>query len=241
MHVDMGSFVTGGYFITKTIDRPLFTDADLLPPRMVSATSCLATFVPDDWAISWVSVPEEERLEYSQTFGLSAERMSELVDWVTGRFDVELGWPNVCFSLDTVRDLARTFLEPDPERVIMGLGLHTSLVGRFVEVAKPPPAPPGYSPMGPDGLYTSVTRRQAMAPGGQPLGFEPLTYERCLSCSWLCNGLERDAWRELGIRPNGHGFIETWEEALACVEYISRDDVGAEPGLWLPWLVVRYP
>ena len=73
------------------------------------------------------------------------------------------------------------------------------------------------------------------------LGFEPLVFNGGLSCSWLCNGLETTVAEQLGIRPNASGLISTFEEACRCVEFISRDEIGAEPGLWLPWLVIEHP
>jgi hypothetical protein len=60
-----------------------------------------------------------------------------------------------------------------------------------------------------------------------------------LSCSWLCNGIDRDADDKLGIKTNASGLIERLDEADRVVQYI-REDGHAEPGLWLPWLLVRY-
>jgi hypothetical protein len=37
------------------------------------------------------------------------------------------------------------------------------------------------------------------------------------------------------------GLLDTFEEASRVAEYVNREDVGAEAGLWLPWLVVQYP
>ncbi|HEU5171320.1 MAG TPA: hypothetical protein VFU46_12320 [Gemmatimonadales bacterium] len=75
---------------------------------------------------------------------------------------------------------------------------------------------------------------------GRRLGFEPLVFYHALGCSWLCNGLDRLVARDVGIRPNASGLLADADEAHRAVEYISRDDVGAEPGLWLPWLLVEH-
>jgi hypothetical protein len=71
------------------------------------------------------------------------------------------------------------------------------------------------------------------------LGYEPLVIDGGLSCSWLCNGIDRDADEKLGITTNAFGLIERLEDAARVVRHI-RDDGHAEPGLWLPWLVARY-
>jgi hypothetical protein len=79
-----------------------------------------------------------------------------------------------------------------------------------------------------------------MAQGGRVLGFEPLNYNITLGCSWLCNGLESDIARELDIHPNPSGLIEGFTAAQSCLAYITREDVEADPGLWLPWLIVDH-
>ena len=45
---------------------------------------------------------------------------------------------------------------------------------------------------------------------------------------------------DMAIGP-AHGLIGTFAEARKCVKYISRADVGAEPELWLPWLIIDHP
>lgn len=87
-----------------------------------------------------------------------------------------------------------------------------------------------------------LERNVPLEPGGTVLGFEPLSYHHGIECSWLCNSLERSAEAALGIRPDpDSGLLSDVEDAVRVVEHISQDDVGAEPGTWLPWLVVRYP
>jgi hypothetical protein len=61
-----------------------------------------------------------------------------------------------------------------------------------------------------------------------------------LSHSWICNGLESHCAEQLNIRPNVAGLIEDLAEAERCCQEISRDEVGAEPGLWLPVALVVY-
>ncbi len=48
------------------------------------------------------------------------------------------------------------------------------------------------------------------------------------------------AKRNLELFRIKNGFIETFEKAQKCAEYANRDEVGAEPCLWLPWLVLKY-
>lgn len=56
----------------------------------------------------------------------------------------------------------------------------------------------------------------------------------------LCNGLDAIVAQALAIGPNAHGLIGTFAEARKCAEYLPRADVGAEPGLWISWLIIDH-
>lgn len=135
--------------------------------------------------------------------------------------------------------MLREFVErfvPDPaELVILGCGLHPEHAARQVHECRTPSERREY------GVFKMIEKRRALEGGGSPRGFEVLSYEYGLEHSWLCNSLEREAFEQLGITPNELGLLDTFENASRVVDYVNRDDVGAEPGLWLPWMVVEYP
>lgn len=79
-----------------------------------------------------------------------------------------------------------------------------------------------------------------MESNGSVLGFEILGYDMGTFHSYICNRLEDDYDKEYGFRLNRSGFISTIDEAKKLAEYTNRDDVGAEPVLWLPWVIVKY-
>jgi hypothetical protein len=132
-------------------------------------------------------------------------------------------------------------MSPDTNVVLLGLGLHESLVDGFLAAARPPERMPGYAPAGESGVYECVKARTAVSDAGVAAGFELLAADGgLLNCSWLCNGLDTVCAEALGVRTNSRGFVPTYTAALRCAEYIASDEVGAEPGLWLPWLVTIY-
>ena len=90
-------------------------------------------------------------------------------------------------------------------------------------------------------MYEMVEKHLPLEARGILQGFKVVSYEYGLEHSWLCNSLEGDVNEQFGIAPNGRGLLDTFEEAATVAEYVNRDDVAAEPGLWLPWLVVQYP
>jgi len=239
--IALSDYLSGGYYIAKYIERPSYFPKDLLPERIFSISKCISSFIPGTWAINWTVDEESERLERARYFGLSAEELKEITQWATDNFEVEFGAWCAFYSLYSAYNLRDRFLTGQNDLVIFGIGIHKSYFEVFTDAAKPPPQQPGYAPEGKTGVYTCVSKGKNIEPGGDVLGFELVNLEHGLiGCSWLCNGLERVFHDRLGIAPNKEGFIDTFESASECVDLISRGDINAEPGLWLPWLVVRY-
>ncbi len=146
------------------------------------------------------------------------------------------------YTLEGARQARVALLPPDLDIVLFGLGLHESHAAEFLAAAKPPERKPGLAQVGESGIFECVKAGKYIAEGGEPAGFELLATDGgVLTCSWLCSGLERECAKRLGVPTNSAGLAPTHIEALRCAAYISREDVGAEPGLWLPWLLTLYP
>lgn len=174
----------------------------------------------------------------AEFFGLTEDQLVDLITTVTPGFDQKFGWPNVIWELDTARSLATTFLHC-PEVRILELGLHHEFVAMFCRDAEPEQHE-GFAPVGRQGIHEALLKHRRTSDRGTPLGFELLLSDRTLSCSWLCNGLETVVAEQLHIKPNGTGLIETIDEAHPVTSFIAREEVGAEPGLWLPWLIIDH-
>ncbi len=240
MEGPLSNFVSAGFLVTRAVDRPPGSETDLSPARTVSASPCIAPFLPGTWCIEWTGDTREQRIDDAAAFGLDSGALDELILWATPRIDRSLRWPNVIFDLDTATELTGRFLPSLADVRVLELALHRSMTDGFCRKAEPPPARPGFARNGRQGIHEMILERRAPVDGGRVLGFEPLVFNHSLSCSWLCNGLDAEIHRALGIRPNRHGLIETFDQARRSIEHISRDDVGAEPGLWLPWLIVDH-
>ncbi len=233
-------FISAGFFITRPVARPPYVSADLLPAPFLSASGCFSHFIPDTWCIEWTTETPEIRIEQSKAFGLDFAGLAKATSWVTPKFDHSIAWPNVILDIQVARQLVETFLIALPDVKVLELALHRSQVDPFCQKAEPPPQQPGFAPVGRQGVHEAILKGKLPTERGRILGFEPLVFEYMLSCSWLCNGLETAVAEHLNIRPNRHGFIDTFDDACRCVDYIARDDVGAEPGLWLPWLIIDH-
>jgi hypothetical protein len=236
-----GEFVSGGYYLTIRRECAEWMPAEFTPESVLSASPCICNFFPDDWTIEWASIDAATRSNKAQVFGIDAISLPAIVAWGTGAISSVFGWMSALYSLDDARDVRMRFLPKEMDVVIFGLGLHESDTDAFLAVAKPPAAQPGQAPIGESGVYECVSARRKVVTGGHHAGFELLsTYTGQITCSWLCNGFPTECARELGVRPNAEGFIPTRADALRCAEYINRNETGAEPGLWLPWLITTY-
>lgn len=240
--MDSGTYLSAGFRVTRRVSRPAHSAAELLPPTIVSAAGDVASFIPDVWAIAWCGVAAPDRRADAAKLGIASDRVDPIVARVTALVADErrFGWPNVCYSLDAAAEMARLAAPETGGLIILELGLAPDHVPALLESSAPPPSLPAEAAWGEPGVSVALGRRVPVLAGGRPLGFEPLCFDQGLGCSWLCNGLEVAVARELGIRPNAAGLLSDSGEARRAVAYISRDDVGAEPGLWLPWLLTEH-
>lgn len=240
METLLSDYCSAGFLVTREVDRPSYVSTDLLPDRIFSASGCISPRIPDTWCIEWTQDTLGSRIEDAEAFALDSAALDKVTAWATQRFDKAIRWPNVIMDIHSALELVDLFLGALPDIRVFELGLHRSMTDEFCREAEPPPQEPGFAPMGRQGVHEALLEANTPIPGGGILGFEPLVLDGSLSCSWLCNGLETVVAETLEIRPNKHGLIARFDDARRCVEYISRDDVGAEPGLWLPWLMIDH-
>lgn len=192
-------YVSGGYYLARRSKRGSYMSPELIPEEVLSGSGCICDFFPDDWAIEWASVSNEERLKAAVSFGIAPDRLGQVVAWATQAFSKKFGWPDVFYTLQAAKEARAALLPPEANVVIFGLGLHASDVERFLEAAKPPARMEGFAPEGKTGIYQCVSARESIAEGGQFAGFELLsTLHGQLTCSWLCNGLEKQFAARLG-------------------------------------------
>jgi hypothetical protein len=229
------SYFFGGYLVTQRVARPEPMSAELLPAQLLTASACIASFVPDIWSLDWTNITDEGRQAAGAALGLAPAMLPALMSHVTTGFNEgKFGWPNVVKSTDALADLM-SLLPRSREWVALGLALHRRYAAAFLEENAPPEG------QGAGGVYELLVNRPSLPTGGIILGFEPLGFEHGgQPHSWLCNQLEKECSQALGIRPNSIGFLQTEDEAERVTAHISRDDVGAEPVQWLPWMILDY-
>ncbi len=225
---------SAGYFLTRDFVRPDQSSADLLPERLISASECLASFVPATWTLTWVHSSDEARLRTAIAFGLSSETLPPVMASATESFGHDWGWPYVFYTLAAARQFHRSFLSSVPTVRLFGLALPQDLLLAFLKAAEPGTGE------GATGFLACAKAGQPLEPGGVGIGWEILGFEYGMFHSWLCNGLERDVSQVLSIRPNTNGLIGSLDDARRVADYCGQESVGAEPALWQPWFLVEY-
>ncbi len=228
-------YVFGGYLVTQRVVRPSQMSPELLPPRLLTASPCIANCVPDTWSLDWTTTTDRERQKAAAELGLDEGTVAAVTSHVTEGFDKsEFGWPNVVTSTEALVGLVKV-LPTSREWVALGLALHRNHLQTFLDENRPPEGAAA------SGVCQLLNQRLSLPPGGTVLGFEPLGFEfGGQPHSWLCNHLEVACFRALGIRPAANGFLETEDDAERVTAHISSDEVGAEPVLWLPWMILDY-
>lgn len=72
------------------------------------------------------------------------------------------------------------------------------------------------------------------------IGYDVLGYDWGYFHSYLCNGLEKDIYERLGIKPKHNGLYRTYDEVVNIINLIDNEIVEPEPVLWQPWIVCEY-
>jgi hypothetical protein len=239
--VGLDEYQSAGYFLSRLVEpvrlgqRVITLGHDHSPRR----------FFPESWALSWCKEQPEHRVRNARQFGIAETDLGRVHAWADAAFGKAFGAWDVIFHIEDARSMARSFLAGAQGLELWGLGVRRSVLEELREGTEPPPQVPGYAPTGSSGVHLTTVLGQPLAPGGTPLGHEPLIAE--VGCSYNSPAAlhldEAAVWGRLGVRANEHGLIDSYDEALAgCREFASEEVAGPDPlSGWFPGLIVRYP
>jgi hypothetical protein len=226
-------YIAGGYVVTQPIRRPAHIAADLFPELLLSPTTCDNAMTLDVWG---GETPRQWR-----DYGVHPDRIADLLAWIDTQYEQAIGMPNIFFSLATAQQFITDFFPPDTGWVILGLGLHRTLVDDFLADDQRSEQELHQSAWG---ITTLLARGTPLAAGGTILGHEILGSEagflHTWVCSWVYSQFVEEGFQTLGIRPNRWGKLDALADARQYANQGQRyDTYGVE--VWLPWLIVRYP
>jgi hypothetical protein len=228
--------ISGGVYVVRVLDRPGALGDDLLPPKLLSLSSCLTESFPDAWALDWFACSEEERSLAAAKVGIPAAALPSVLRRMTELFDPgPLGWPNVWSSVDAARGAVSEFQLDEQNFALLELGVPEDFASVLLQHIRPKPGE------GLTGLGRALASQRRAPFDETALGWEPLGIELGGTFhSWLCNGLHSDAYKRLSLRPGTFGLLSSEQEARAVVDLIESG-LGAEPVPWFPGALVQHP
>jgi hypothetical protein len=228
------NYYSGGYYLVKGCETQEPMNKEILPAMIFSISSCVCKIYPDIWALSWVKNSEEEIEKVKTDLNLDNSGFFELQRYADLLFNSnKFGWPNVFFDINTPGEFYHKYMKDIPHIKLLGIGLSEEYVNKFLEKEKP------LHGHGKPGVYENLSCHKYMETSKE-LGFEILGYDSGSFHSFICNRLETDYRDRLNIRLNENGLIESYDDAAHAAEYTMKDDVGAEPALWMPWVIYEY-
>jgi len=230
----LDDYAFAGFVMT----RPFAWRVDIYPsyPEVfaVSLSSCRAELFPGVWTLGWSKDARAGLVERAGKFGCPPQRADALCTAANEALQrgALASW-HVMQSVDTVHTL-RAFLPSDTDLRVFGFGLHRHDVARLASVLSRESAPPPC-------LSEVLLAHRPFPHGGTPLGFELLVADETSmdGHSWLCNGLDAALFAEQSNVMSAFHLVAPRELAVHTADSINRDG-RAEPGLWLPWLLVDY-
>jgi hypothetical protein len=244
MTAHLQDYVASGYFLSRHVGVRDCTGIEL---RRVSLAHDHSQhrFFPESWTLSWCSETPEQRIQEAAVFGIAEGDLDEVMAWADRSFGSVFGAWDAFFTLDDARAAARSFVRNAVGLELWGVGLHRTLVSAFCKRSAPPPQKPGYAPVGASAIHVAACVRSApLSDGGTVLGHEILIAS--VGCSFNSPESlhidERELFRDAGLVPNTHGLIDSFDEALACCQFLEADasEDRDERAGFLPWLLVRY-
>src|SRR5215469_9206228 len=124
----MNEYVSGGYYIVKTIPRPIGI-SEILPHSLLTLSNCFTVVVTDIVQLQWdkfENVSEAIAGEASE-FGIPEAKIPELVTWAKAQHNSNY---HAYSDVEPALDLLSQFIT-DRTTHVVGIGPHRSLLESF--------------------------------------------------------------------------------------------------------------
>ncbi len=209
MDIDLNDYAAGGYVITRCTKRT-YNSEELVPEWLINLSLCRGNSAYLYWGNN-IAEYEKSALH----FGIPTDKLPALKAWA---INDDEGFHNVFYTLEAARRYIAAFELTGDDLVLVGIGLHASLLDQFLTYNQPA------SPDKPYRVCRVLKEGKPLPPGGEILGFDVVTSENVFGCSWLCLALEYHMDEEYGIRAGPYGLFRTFEEAKAteCVKGLNQ-------------------
>jgi hypothetical protein len=228
-------FYIGGYYLIEGAPIKDWMNHDLLPAQILTPSSCICDLHPDDICLSWVKGDKKTKNAYREKLGITKEEFTELQKEVDELFNSEkYGWLQVFLEVEQARNYYQKWLTKIPNIKLVAIATTKKHKEIFLAEEKQEGDNAGFY-----GTWLSLRNNIPIDLNQGLLGYEVLGFEMGGFHSFICNSLENDFSKKLGIKFNDNGLISSFNDADKAADYAQNPDVGAEPALWQPWAIVE--
>jgi hypothetical protein len=232
----MDHYLAGYYLVKQSLDE--FSILDRPAARVWTPSECICNLFPPTSSLTWTQASAEEQESLKNSLGLSAKEYSSYQNEVDQLHDSQkIIWPNVFVSLEDAKVFFQNYLSHMSDVKLMEIAIPAS----YFENAKSSSAPRMVNE-GESGLHFMLKKKLKFdGSKGTPMGYEVLGLEKGGHFhSLLCNHLQTEYSRDLGVQLNSLGLIDDLKDAQRAAEFTNRDGTGAEPVDWYPFLLTSH-
>jgi hypothetical protein len=222
-------YYKAGYYLIRL--RPIgfgnFQDKSVL-----TCSSCINDSLLDNFSRPW-TIHKKEKEEAIKEYGINYKTIELIHSW-TDKMDSEskIGYPDLFFSLDSAQEYRDKFFSHLDNILILGVYLPKSEMDELIKNFAPQD-----KKMGEIGLRYNLRKNEIDNDIGKLLGYDLIGIEfggefHSFHCHDLCGDLHRD----LGIKINENGLIDSDEKWRELVDYMNDENKGFEP---VPWYFAK--
>jgi hypothetical protein len=226
--IDLSHFYSGGYFLIRE-GHPGWEQlkGPLLPDRLISLSSCIATHFQLHWG--WNPGNKAK----SKELGIPQSRWDAFVDWCNKADGVEISWASMFYSPEAARHFINQFVPDVTGLHLIGVGLAKEMEQQYWQ-----------EPLEPNrelcGLEKRIEQHLPLIDDGHALGFDVVSFAYCdFEHSWLCHYHHKQVYEMLGIRAGAYGLIPIEEDARRVCDWFNANAPDHAPYDY--WLLVDYP
>jgi hypothetical protein len=227
------NYILGGYFLVIPATRADYMDQVLLPETIISVSECICGVLPS-MGIFRTSDKVQFVDRIKKTIRLDDNEFSNLEKWLTKKFNNKLfDWPSCFADIDTAKEFQKRFLQKVNEVYLIAIGLTENEAEIFIEEQR---ALGGVGNIR-ETVMVNLFQKKIDIDINNIIGFDILGLDTDYFHSYLCHGLEKGFYKELGIKPNNLGLYACYQDASKAMKYIETNELELEEALWQSWVV----
>lgn len=232
--MDLADYYSAGYYLIRTrlSEWPQWENHPLLPKKVLSLSGCIA----QPLAVYWGWNNRDDYREDALKFGIPEARLNEFYQWCES---YPLDYSDIFRDVATAQTFVKNFEIAHEDLYLVGLGLHKDIEKNW-EAERSEYLDTDGNPH--EGVPKWIFSHRSLEAGGTPLGYELVgLFHYNFSHSWLCSGLEKDAYERFAIQPNAMGLISSYEDAKKLYDLMREGELKGEPEPYNAWLLISYP